>query len=61
MTKTTITWEEQIAAEKARVEALTPEEKARNAASHTIGNVDDCRRCIHCEIGSWNAWKSYCK
>jgi hypothetical protein len=60
MTKTTLTWEERIAAEKARVEALTPEEKARNAASHTIGNVDDCRRCIDCEIGSWNAWKSYC-
>jgi hypothetical protein len=56
----TMTWEERKAAEEARVAALTPAEKARNAASHTIGNVDDCLRCYDCEIGSWNAWKSYC-
>lgn len=31
-----------------------------NAASHRIGVVDDCYRCIDCEIGSWNAWKMEC-
>jgi hypothetical protein len=46
--------------EKPRLAAITPEERARNAASHIIGNVDDCARCINCEIGSWNAWKSEC-
>ena len=39
---------------------LTDAEKKRNAASHTIGVVDDCYRCLDCEIGSWNAWKSPC-
>jgi hypothetical protein len=46
--------------EKPRLAAITPEVRARNAASHIIGNVDDCARCINCEIGSWNAWKSEC-
>ena len=36
------------------------ETKRANAASHRIGNVDDCRRCIDCEIGVWNAWKEMC-
>jgi hypothetical protein len=39
---------------------LTAEEKQRNVASHTLGVVDDCYRCIDCEIGSWNAWKELC-
>lgn len=39
---------------------LTPEERAYNASTHIIGAVDDCYRCINCEIGSWNAWKSPC-
>lgn len=39
---------------------LTAAEKQRNANSHTIGVVDDCYRCIDCEIGSWNAWKELC-
>ena len=39
---------------------LTMAEKQRNAASHLIGVVDDCYRCIDCEIGSWNAWKELC-
>ena len=34
--------------------------RAINANSHCIGVVDDCYRCIDCEIGSWNAWKEYC-
>ena len=31
-----------------------------NANSHHWGNVDDCVRCVDCEIGIWNAWKEYC-
>ena len=56
----TITWQERIAIENARVAALTDEQKIANANSHTIGIVDDCYRCIDCEIGSWNAWKTRC-
>lgn len=57
---TTLTWKEQIEAEKARVAALTTVEQNRNLDSHTIGIVDDCNRCLNCEIASWNAWKRYC-
>ena len=39
---------------------LTSKEREANAASHRIGVVDDCFRCIVCEIGSWNAWKVMC-
>jgi hypothetical protein len=39
---------------------LSEVERNRNAASHRIGVVDDCYRCIYCEIGSWNAWKMAC-
>jgi hypothetical protein len=56
----TITWQERIAIENARVAALTDEQKIANAKSHVIGIVDDCYRCINCEIGSWNAWKEMC-
>jgi hypothetical protein len=31
-----------------------------NASTHRIGTVDDCLRCIDCEIGSWNAHKVPC-
>jgi len=31
-----------------------------NTSTHRIGVVDDCYRCIECEIGSWNAWKQPC-
>jgi hypothetical protein len=41
-------------------QAMTVEEGKANAASHIIGNVDEVARCINCEIGSWNAWKSPC-
>ena len=61
MTKTfTDPWAEFRAKEKARLEALTPEQKIANANSHVIGVVDDCYRCINCEIGKWNAWKEMC-
>lgn len=46
--------------EKPRLEAITPEEREANDASHHIGVVDDCYRCIRCEIGSWNAWQMPC-
>ena len=51
-------WYQQI--EKPRLEAITPAEREANAASHHIGVVDDCYRCLDCEIGSWNAWKQHC-
>jgi hypothetical protein len=28
--------------------------------THTIGIVDDCYRCIRCEVAVWNAWKKEC-
>ena len=28
--------------------------------THTIGIVDDCYRCIRCEVAVWNAWKVAC-
>lgn len=39
---------------------MSQEERVRNATSHRIGNVDDCNRCLDCEIGSWNAWREPC-
>lgn len=58
MTMTYAEWYQTI--EKPRLEAITPEERAANAASHFIGAVDDCYRCVDCEIGSWNAWQRPC-
>lgn len=46
--------------EKPRLEAITPEQRAINAYSHRIGKVDDCERCVRCEVGAWNAWKRLC-
>jgi hypothetical protein len=60
MTNSFTLMQERQKAELARVAALTDTEKRINAASHHIGIVDDCRRCVDCEIGSWNAWKSHC-
>lgn len=45
-----------IAAEQ----ALTPVQREQNAASHTYGVVDDCTRCVDCEILPTNGWKEYC-
>lgn len=39
---------------------MTPEESA-NFYSHNIGVVDDCYRCVYCEIGVWNAHKAFCR
>lgn len=41
-------------------DAIPTSVREANAASHLIGVVDDCYRCIRCEIGSWNAWKVRC-
>ena len=46
--------------EKVRLSAIPADVREANAASHYIGVVDDCYRCIYCEIGSWNAWQRYC-
>ena len=39
---------------------LTPAEREANARTHHIGNVDDCARCLDCEIAVWNSWKVAC-
>lgn len=31
-----------------------------NESTHRIGVIDDCYRCLDCEIGSWNAHKEPC-
>lgn len=46
--------------EKVRLSAIPAEVREANAASHRIGNVDDCARCIDCEIAVWNAWQKEC-
>jgi hypothetical protein len=46
--------------EKPRLDAIPEDVRDRNAASHHIGVVADCFRCINCEIGSWNAWQKEC-
>ena len=51
-------WYQQI--EKPRLEAIPEEVRQANDASHHIGVVDDCYRCMDCEIGSWNAWQQPC-
>lgn len=60
MTKVLPRLSESLIAENARLAALTDEQKRSNSASHRIGIVDDCYRCVHCEIGSWNTWKRPC-
>lgn len=40
---------------------LSPAEREANSRTHRIGAVDDCLRCIDCEIGAWNAWKEACR
>ena len=37
-----------------------PKHTADYSGTHVIGVVDECYRCINCEIGSWNAWKTPC-
>jgi len=45
------------------IQALTEisvAEGQANRSTHSIGNIEGVNRCIHCEIGSWNAWKELC-
>jgi hypothetical protein len=46
--------------EKVRLSAIPADIRQANIASHIIGNIDDCARCINCEIGSWNAYQRPC-
>ncbi len=39
---------------------LTPAERVANERTHRISNVDDCLRCVDCEIAAWNTWKVAC-
>ena len=43
-----------------KIKDLTVTDTPDYSNTHTIGVVDDCYRCIDCEIASWNAWKSPC-
>jgi len=49
-----------IITNQALFDSLTDAEKDANYFSHRFGNVDDCIRCIYCEIGQWNGWKERC-
>jgi hypothetical protein len=60
MTNVITRWTDAFIAEQARLATLTDEEKRANARTHRIGIVDDCYRCVYCEIGSWNTWKQPC-
>ena len=39
---------------------LTEAIKDLNYRSHDWGVIDDCTRCLDCEIGVWNGWKENC-
>jgi len=39
---------------------LNHKQKVENYNSHTFGKIDDCVRCLDCEIGVWNGWKRPC-
>ena len=39
---------------------LSEAAKAANRNSHRWGVIDDCYRCIDCEIGVWNGWRENC-
>jgi hypothetical protein len=56
----TLTYPQRYAMEKIALAAIPTDIRQANAYSHTIGNVDDCNRCIHCEIAAWNAWQRPC-
>jgi hypothetical protein len=36
------------------------EEQDRNYTSHHIGVVDDCLRCLYCEVAIWRSHLSFC-
>lgn len=39
---------------------LTEAIKDLNHRSHRFGRIDDCIRCLNCEIGIWNGWRENC-
>jgi hypothetical protein len=45
---------------KPQLDAITPDQRRHNTATHTIGTVDDCARCTRCEIAAWNSWQQPC-
>lgn len=34
--------------------------KAANHASHCFTEIDECTRCMDCEIGVWNGYREMC-
>jgi len=40
---------------------ISPEQQKLNAQSHRLGNVDDCLRCVDCEVAAWNTWREPCQ
>jgi len=56
----TTTYAERCAIERERLASLSETERQINADSHIFGRIDDCIRCLNCEIGSWNAWHRHC-
>lgn len=46
--------------EKPRLAAIPMHVRMENDHSHRYGAVDDCVRCIHCEVAVWNGWKVNC-
>ena len=39
---------------------LSVEQRKENYVSHNYGDVDDCIRCVDCEVGIWNGWRYAC-
>jgi len=60
MTNSALTYPERYALKMATLKAMPEWVKIQNAASHRIGVIDNCRRCVDCEIASWNAWQQPC-
>ena len=40
--------------------SISVAEGQANGRTHKINDVDGVYRCVNCEVGSWNAWKSPC-
>lgn len=39
---------------------IVDEIRSANFASHIFVDMDDCTRCMDCEIGIWSGHKEYC-
>ena len=46
--------------EKPRLAAIPADVREANDKSHAYGVIDDCERCLNCEVGIWNGWKEAC-